>query len=367
MQFNPSRLILARKRRGLSQTSLARACDLSLRGLGYYESGEVEPSEEAAKVLADILQFPVSFFYGSDIEEIVCDAASFRSLSTMTASQRHSSLAAGSLAIAFCRWIEKQFELPEPSVPPLRGFDPEAAAQVLREEWRLGERPIRNMVHLLEAHGVRVFSLPIDSASVDAFSVWHQGTPFVFLNPMKSGERGRMDCAHELAHLTLHGHGIPRNRQAEFEADAFASAFLIPAADVLAHTPRTVSVETIIKLKKRWNVSAIALVHRLKKLNLITEWQYRTFCVELSKRGYRRSEEDGIPRENSQIFAKVFDALRVEGMSRGAIARELMLTIMELDSLLVGLAIAGVPNIQTTNSQGHEITPAMDKPRLRVV
>src|SRR5262249_25512654 len=153
-----------------------------------------------------------------------------------------------------------------------------------------------------------------------AFSVWHQGTPFVFLNPMKSGERGRMDGAHELGHLTLHhGHGIPRSRQAEHEADGFGSAFLMPAGDVLAHTPRTTSLETILKLKKRWDVSAIALVHRLKDLRLITEWQYRTFCIELSKQGYRRSEKDGIPRETSQIFAKVFDALRTEGLSRSAI------------------------------------------------
>jgi Zn-dependent peptidase ImmA (M78 family) len=83
----------------------------------------------------------------------------------------------------------------------------------------------------LEAHGVRVFLLPVDSASVDAFSVWHQETPFVFLNPMKSGERGRMDAAHKLGHLTLHGHGVPRSRQVELEADRFASAFLMPAKE----------------------------------------------------------------------------------------------------------------------------------------
>jgi Zn-dependent peptidase ImmA (M78 family)/DNA-binding XRE family transcriptional regulator len=367
MQFNPSRLILARKRRGLSQTALSSICDISLRSFGYYESGEVEPSEGAIQALAEALQFPPSFFYGPDLEEIVCDAASFRSLSTMTAAQRNASLAAGSLAVALCRCFEEKFELPQPSVPPLRGYEPETAAQALREEWGLGQRPIKNMVHLLEAHGVRVFSLPVDSASVDAFSVWHKETPFVFLNPLKSGERGRMDCGHELGHLTLHGHGIPRSREAEQEADAFASAFLMPAGDVIAHTPRAVTLKTIFKLKSRWNVSAIALVHRLKRLQLITEWQYRTFCIELSKQGYRTSEKDGIPRETSQIFAKVFDALRAEGLSRGAIARELMITSAELDSLLVGLVIAALPNTKTENTHGSETAPTREKPNLRVV
>ncbi|MDQ3818772.1 MAG: ImmA/IrrE family metallo-endopeptidase, partial [Acidobacteriota bacterium] len=292
---------------------------------------------------------------------------SFRSLSTMTASQRNSALAAGTLAVHLCRWIEERFELPPPSIPPLRGFEPETAAQVLRVEWGLGEKPIKNIVHLLEAHGVRVFSLPVDSASVDAFSVWHNGTPFVFLNPRKSAERGRMDAAHELGHLTLHNHGIPRSRQAELEADSFASAFLMPAGDVLAHTPRNVSVAIVQKLKRRWRVSAIAMVHRLKTLRLITEWQYRTFCIELSKQGYRREEKDGIERDSSQVFAKVFDALRAEGVSRSAIARDLKITSTEVDSLLVGLVIASVAGTQNDSQRINQLRPTRETSILKVV
>jgi Zn-dependent peptidase ImmA (M78 family) len=286
----------------------------------------------------------------------------------MTAAQRDSAIAAGTLATTLSRWIEEQFELPGANVPSLRNFDPETAALVLRDEWGLGQRPIRNVVHLLEAHGVRVFSLPVDSESVDAFSVWHQGTPFVFLNPRKSGERGRTDAAHELGHLTLHEHGIARNRQAEAEADGFASAFLMPSADVIAHTPRTMSVNTIHKIKKRWSVSAMAMTHRLKSLNLITEWQYRTFCIKLSQTGYRRSEPDGLPRDTSQIFAKVFDALRAEGLSRSVIARDLTITPAELDSYLVGLAMASVANTgDAENTQRNQLPTNREKAKLRVV
>jgi Zn-dependent peptidase ImmA (M78 family) len=367
MEFNPSRLVLARKRRGLSKIALAEAAVIGLRSIVYYESGEVIPSEEAVQSLASATQFPAAFFYGQDIEEISPNAASFRSLSKMTASQRDSAIAAGTLATIVCKWIEKQFELPAPDIPSLRNFDPETAAMVLRNEWGLGARPIKNVVHLLEAHGVRVFSLPIDSESVDAFSAWHQGTPFVFLNPRKSGERGRTDAAHELGHLALHEHGVSRNRQAEFEADQFAASFLMPTADVIAHAPRAISVNTIHKLKKRWKVSAIALVHRLKALQLITEWQYRTFCIELSQAGYRRSEPDGLPRDTSQIFAKVFDMLRMEGRSRGAIARDVQITSAELDSLLVGLVIASLPNTQADNSRGTQTLPPQEKTRLKAV
>ena len=33
---------------------------------------------------------------------------------------------------------------------------PETAAEAIRSEWGLGERSIPNLIHLLEAHGVRV-------------------------------------------------------------------------------------------------------------------------------------------------------------------------------------------------------------------
>lgn len=365
MKFNPSRLVLARKRRGLSKIALAKATKIGLRSIVYYESGRFNPSDETAHSLAATLQFPVNFFYEDDIEEINPDAVSFRSLSKMTAAQRDAATAIGTLATTVCNWIERQFELPPPDVPSLRVFDPETAASVLRNEWGLGERPIKNVVHLLEAHGVRVFSLPIESVAIDAFSVWHQGTPFVFLNPLKSGERGRMDAAHELGHLALHEHGVSRNRQAEFQADLFAASFLMPMADVIAHTPRAVTLKTIHKLKKRWSVSAIALVHRLKALRLITEWQYRRFCLELSQAGYRSAEYDGLPRDTSQIFEKVFALLREEGRSRGVIARDLQLTLTELDSLLIGLVIASVGKTQTESPRTS--SPPKAKPDLKVV
>jgi Zn-dependent peptidase ImmA (M78 family) len=285
----------------------------------------------------------------------------------MTSSQRDTAIAAGTLATIVSTWIEQKFELPPPGIPFLRGISPEVAARMVRVEWGLGERPIKNVVHLLEAKGVRMFSLPVDSSSVDAFSVWYQDLPFVFLNPRKSGERGRMDAAHELGHLVMHADGVPSDRAIELEADAFAASFLMPLGDVLANTPRVLSLKTIHKLKKRWSVSAMAMVHRLRVLDLITEWQYRRFCIELSQAGYRRSEPDGLPRDDSQIFSKVFGHLRTEGVSRGSIARELHITPSELDSLLVGLVIAAVPDSDSDSPPAKRPPIKTKRSHLRAV
>src|SRR4030095_16645232 len=105
--------------------------------------------------------------------------------------------------------------------------DPEAAARSLRQYWGIGEKPIGNMLGLLEVHGVRVFALAEDTASVDAFSFWRDDRPFIFLNNFKTAEHSLFDSVHELGHLVLHRHGGPQaSRSAEREANAFASAFL---------------------------------------------------------------------------------------------------------------------------------------------
>jgi Zn-dependent peptidase ImmA (M78 family) len=371
MEFNPSRLALARKRRGLSKPTLAEKSGISVRSLFYYESkvDNIVPSDDHLNKLAKSLELPVEFFFGSDIEELTPDAASFRALKTMTAAQRDSAVAAGTFANMVCDWIEKRFALPAPSIPSLRGIEPETAAQALRAEWGLGERPISNVVHLLEVNGVRVFSLPVDSLKVDAFSLWHRGKkPFVFLNTKKSAEHSRFDAAHELGHLTLHTHGVPRSREAELEADRFASAFLMPRGGIYGHTPpaSTISFKTVHKHKKHWGVSAIALVHRLHKLGIIKEWQYRTLCIELTAAGYRK-REDEMPRDTSQVFDKVFKTLRAEGVTRGAIARDLKITSAELDSLLVGLVIASVANAQPENQRASNIAPTRKTSTLKAV
>ncbi|MBN7379713.1 helix-turn-helix domain-containing protein [Mycobacteroides abscessus] len=352
--LSPSRLRIARKRRGLTLTSLAAKADISTRSLSAYENGHQEPSDETLDCLAQALQVAPSFLKASDIEEIPLDAVSFRALSKMTARQRDRALASGRIAVEINGWIEARFTLPRPDVPVLAGHDPEVAAEMLRARWGLGVAPIRNMLHLLEAHGVRVYSLTGENAELDAFALrWH-GQPYVFLNTMKSAERGRFDAAHECGHLVLHGGcQFPHDPQAEAEADRFASAFLMPGDSVLAQGLREATVDRILKAKRYWNVSAMALTRRLSDLGLLTEWGYRSACVQLSKMGYRSSEPDGLQRESSQLLAKVFAALREDRKRPSAIAEDLGLTVEDLLSHVFGLTMLAVTRPAATDEHGE--------------
>lgn len=340
LNFTPSRLTVARMRRGLSKLDLASAISVVPKMVTKYEAGEHAPSPEKLDAISTFLRFPAPFFFAAPVPVVGEDSGSFRSMARIASGHRDAVLASATIAIHdINRYLESRFHLPKPSLPDYSGHDPETAAAELRAEWGFGVRSIRNVLHELEAHGVRVFSLSEECAlSVDAFSLWAEGSPFVFLNPRKSGERGRFDAAHELGHLVLHRHGPPRGREAENEANRFASAFLMPSEAVRSVTPPLPSIDTIAALKKHWSVSVAALVRRLFDLKLISDWQYKSLCIDIARRGWRASEPDGIPRETSLVFRKVFAAARSSSSAgRAKLAEEMLLSTDELDAFLYGL------------------------------
>ncbi|WP_263167409.1 helix-turn-helix domain-containing protein [Streptomyces sp. SCSIO ZS0520] len=379
-----SRLVLARKRRGLTVTRLAQMAGLTPRRLSDFENGRAAPSPSSMEALATALEFPSSFFTADEVAELTVGSVSFRALSKMTASQRDIALSSGRLARGLQDWIGARFRLPVPDIPSLTSFSrlgldedqiphpgesagtdcaAEEAASLVRARWGLGNAPIANVVHLLEAHGVRVYSLSRDCAEVDAFSFWDRGIPFVLLSTEKTAERGRFDAAHELGHLVLHGEEqMPHGPRAEAEAHRFAAALLMPRADVLAHAVRGADTNWILQAKRRWKVAAMALAHRLHELGLTTEWQYRTHCVELSRLGYRKSEpRSGVPRETSQVLGKVFATLRGEGTRFADVARELHLRSEDLNDLIFGLVVTA------QEGKGRNSGGLAGRPQLSIV
>jgi Zn-dependent peptidase ImmA (M78 family)/DNA-binding XRE family transcriptional regulator len=342
MLFNPSRFRVARKRRRVSKTRLAELAGVHARAITAFEGGEYAPAPETAERLALALNFPIGFFFGDDLYEPSLASASFRSLARMTASTRESALAKGAMAIDFHDWLERRFRLPACRLPDLQDEEPETAAMALRQEWGLGEKPVRNMVHLLESRGVRVFSLVEKSTDIDAFSLWRDATPFVFLNTMKSTEHSRFDAAHELGHLVLHRKVGVQGREAEREANRFASAFLMTRGSVLAHAPVFPSVSALIDLKKYWIVSVAALAYRLHALGVIRDWHYHRLCMEISQHGYRTREPAGAPPEMSLILGKVFQFLRSDGSTKADVAHDLKCNLEDLDEVIFGLVVTGL-------------------------
>ncbi|WP_029528505.1 helix-turn-helix domain-containing protein [Polaromonas glacialis] len=381
--FNPKRFSLARRRRGLTKREIAESIGVSERSVSAYEKGDQEPEPSNVQRMTKALNFPRAFFYAADPEELTMGIASFRSMSKMSARQRDSALGSGSIGLLLNEWLEKKFNLPEPNLPDLgrepgvltdpsrretyeekiafpsksTANGPEAAAEAFRSHWGLGELPVKNMITLLESKGVRVFSLAVDAKEVDAFSMWHGGKPFMFLNTFKSAEHCRFDAAHELGHLVLHRHGQTQGPELEREANAFASAFLMPRKSVLANAPRVATLPGLVRAKHYWRVSVAALNYRLHALGMTSDWVYRTLCIQLAEAGYRTKEPEEATHEKSLILEKVFKALREEGVSKFDVADELLIPIEEIDALTFNLML----NLLNGGRKGS--TPNSEKPR----
>lgn len=330
------------------------------------ENGQNEAEPATVEKLANSLGYPTSFFYQKDTATLTREVVSFRSLKSMSAKQRDAALSAGEIGVEVYTWLDDQFNLPSLDLPP---FDPEltpeAAAEALRQHWRLGYDPIQNLLKLLEAKGIRVLGLEENTANVDAFSFWQDDSAYVFLNSYKSAERSIFDAAHELGHLVLHKHGENSvasgdTRAVELEANRFAAAFLMPEEDVRARMPRLITANLIIKAKKRWRVSAMALAYRLSHLKkpLLTEWQYRSICIELGKRGFRSAEPGGITRESSVLWGKILAELWSDRRNLQSLADDLCLPVGEVEMLLSGILPRTQHNDESTKSE---------RPNLRLV
>jgi Zn-dependent peptidase ImmA (M78 family)/DNA-binding XRE family transcriptional regulator len=342
--FSGARLEVARERRGLTKSALAAKVGVEARTVTGWEKNEYPPTEPNVTAICKALDYPPAFFAAGDIERASAEAVSFRSMSKMKAAQRDATIAACSISFLLDDWLHQRFNLPKADLPDLREDTPHAAAATLREQWGVGEKPVKNMVHLLESRGIRVFSLSQNCVEVDACSLWRQDRPYVYLNTFKSAERSRYDAAHELGHLVLHKHAAPNGIRAEWMANQFAAAFLMPPNAVRASAPKVTTLANLVQLKKKWGVSVGALAHRLSELQLVSKWHYRMLCIEMQKRGWRTEEPDGAARERSQVWEKVFSMLRDDKVGRMELAEALAVPEKEISDLVFGLVTISVPS-----------------------
>lgn len=360
--FNMGRFDLARQRRGLTKRDLAHQLNVTDRTVSnWYNNQEID--ERILEKAAEILDFPLSFFYGNDVEKIHVESVSFRALSKMTAKKRDMAISQTILAEMISDWIDQNFELPLPNVPDLHELRsdfstdtiesldeanedegnyyleysyPEACADTVRKAWGLGEQPIPNLIALLESKGIRVFSLTDEAQDVDACCRWTSGRPFIFLNTSRTAERCRFDLAHELGHLVMHKHGIIEGIHVEQEANAFASAFLMPRRSLLADPLRIPSLKSILSKKEIWQVSAAALTYRYSKLGIITDWNATSIYKQLAQRG-RNNEPNPIAHESSLLLDKVFQVLAQENFDLSKLTNDLCLHLDEVNNLTFNL------------------------------
>lgn len=333
--FNPNRLIDARKARGLTQEALGDLIEKSKSFVCKLEIGSNQPSAETMIRISNILQLPVGWF---SLRTLQNEKQVYQFRSSATAGKTLKETAKTRLnwlkEISFS--LEEWIDYPEVNLiaSPTRqealdlsDDQIEKVANELRLFWKLGDRPVKNLIATIESNGIIVAKEYIGNVGMDGVSTWID-RPFIWIAEDKSNFfRSRFDIAHELGHIILHKnliaddclitderHTMERYKKIERQAHLFASHFLAPRR-ALSLSFRSITLDNLLLEKKRWGMSVAALIMQYHNLGIISDdYKIRLF-KNYSYRKWKKNEpfDDTTPAEHPKLMRNTIELLLKEG------------------------------------------------------
>ena len=313
--MNPKKLEFALNLRGLSKKDLAKLMKVTPRTITNYLNGRSQPDLNS---LGRILKVSPDFFEKANLPIVDEHAVSFRSYSRMHPKLKKMALSNTAIAFALDELLNKEYELKTANLPDLSSLTPAAAAQTLRYEWGLGDKPIPNFVALLESKGIRVFSIPKKLKEINAFCAKRGSIPYCFINNHGLIEKSRFNTAQALGRL------VRNFSQAEKDANIFAVEFLMPEQALRRWADSQISIDYLLSVKEMFGVPITALAARMHKLNMISDWIYhRVLCPQLAKFKYPTNESMLLKKEASIAWRKIFILLMEEDITMHYFASKL--------------------------------------------
>lgn len=302
--FNGERLKAARIYRGLTVAELAEKLELQRQTVSMYENDKIKnPDFNTITTMSKVLGFPKKFFYEQNTIDVKNGSTYFRALLTSSKKYRNEQIQRIDFLVILYRYLSDYVEFPETKLPTIQNLAPEEAAKQLREFWGLGDKPIDNIVYLVEQNGLIVTSFDSGTESIDAFSQMitiDNSEKFLigYSNNKNTAARIHFDIAHELGHILMHewSEDIETLSREEFkakekEANEFASAFLLPKEAFLSDIGNFAdNITYYIELKKKWKVSISAMIRRSFSLGLIDYDTYQYMMRTMQKKGIMKRE-----------------------------------------------------------------------------
>ena len=303
--FNGERLKIARMWRNLSATQLADLTGFSRQTISMLENGKLmNPEFATVQKLSEKLEFPVTFFLEETKINLNESTTYFRSLLTTNKKYRVEQEEKIKFIAIVYNMLSEYLEFEKVNLPQIpTNATPQEAANILREYWGLGNRPIENIVYLVESNGLIVTDFETATGDVDAFS--HKITSddmetylIGYSKNKRTAARIHFDVAHEIGHILLHNwredlECIDKEefKEIELQAHAFASAFLLPEDEFRKDvSPYATNLAYYTELKKTWKVSIAAMIRRAKDLDIITADDYSRLMRNMQKQGIRKIE-----------------------------------------------------------------------------
>lgn len=331
-----TRLKLARKMAGMSLQDLSDAVGnlVTKQALSRYEQNEMNPTTAVVLAVAKSLKVKPDYFLKESKVEL--GNILYRKQKALSVKDEESILEKVRDYVERYLELEDILALPNEFNNPLSDFkierksDVERAANFLREKWQLGDKPIPNLVEMLELKGIKVVLLDVVDAFDGLAAFTSTGVPIIVVNRKgKSIERLRFTIIHELAHLLLGLDIVKNDHKTEEEwCHFFASCFLMPTlvfVRMMGGGKRSyVYMNELQKIKEYFGISIRAIVHRLLTLDIITDNYYKRWMVYMNK-NFGAKDEPGeyIGQEESKGFSLMIARALSEGIISISKAAEL--------------------------------------------
>lgn len=345
-EFHGERLRAARLLRGRTLEDVGSSIGVTKGYIQQLEHGR-KPKEDIALALASALSVTRGFLAKPVAGGLSPDEYHFRKRKTTPAWVWETMAAHGFVFLELVRFFEKNLKLVEYRVPCVQVKHPREAEEVarrLRREWELGhDVPITNMMRVIEARAGGVATrFQANMEKVDAFSRHGVRGTVVCNADRGSTSRARFSLAHELAHLVMHQGEKPGLEENEHAADIFAAAFLLPEEGFLREFPKQARLHwpLVFRMKKRWKTSFGLIIRRARDLGCINEAEYHRSYKHMSAQGWLRNEPEEPHEEPPEVNRACFDRLGRRGISVTDIAREVGVTVEDLERV-TGLSLQG--------------------------
>lgn len=308
--MNSKRLLQLRMAQGLSLEGLSSRMGgmVTKQALSKYEKGIAVPKPSVLSRLADALGVKMAYFM-SDSESKI-EIIAYRKKAGLTAHEKNrvESIVSSSLEkrVEIQRFFgtNTTFNFPIRSINAGNMEDTERAAEQVRCLCNLGTDPIASVTNVLESCNVHVIELDADG-KFDGISALAQDSNGVNISAAVvsrrdlSGERQRLNLAHELGHLVLN---VGKGLDPEKAAYRFGASFLVPSSvlkEEVGSKRTAISLEELLLLKRKYGISIQALIYRMHQLEIISDSYFKDWCIHISKSKWRISEPEEIVAERS--------------------------------------------------------------------
>ena len=151
--FNGNRLKSARQYRGLTVEELSQQINVSKQTISQYENGVIEnvPFEKIL-ALSTELKFPYHYFIQKSNSSVRTGSTYFRSLMKTSKKYRTAQIVKMEHLAEIYAFLNEYLDFPSLNLPDWIGSieSPTEAAYALREFWNLGNKPIENIIRVVE-------------------------------------------------------------------------------------------------------------------------------------------------------------------------------------------------------------------------